>query len=395
MTSFILYTLLGVILYTLLLAIILLICIPLICLLIFEILRTQENYADAELYIYARGILKGTLSFKGISYYFITALIISLFLPNIILDEYKIDSNQPPSIMILYYEAADMLAGPQKATVYNKTETRDIYSDDWYYQKTYLTRYAKYEKDGVFHKTPCTKDFYEQLINADVEQINVDVLIYPHTGIIVDFQEKPLGLYEPEERLDVLKDRYGYPYELSIDERGLINLQKNTLYPEEISWKNTEVIDYENIYISYNNQLPYSESILKDTEKTDIEILYDGTYEIWLINNLGQRISEKLILTTKQETIVKVNDTPTNIPVFYVSMPAGYDEEYSEAMQQFIDHAEELGFDVDYLLYHYNKNDSGRYFFYKYLSAFHYESGDSIQIYECENETDALETYKS
>ena len=76
-------------------------------------------------------------------------------------------------------------------------------------------------------------------------------------------------------------------------------------------------------------------------------------------------------------------------------MPAGYDEEYSEAMQQFIDHAEELGFDVDYLLYHYNKNDSGRYFFYKYLSAFHYESGDSIQIYECENETDALETYKS
>ncbi len=126
---------------------------------------------------------------KARKYYCAFMLAVALFVPNVDMAEYEIAGEKVLPITALYYQLKDFAVQPQELIVEDCWATEYSYESFGRYARgAYEVQYCSYTYNGEFYQTPAASCVYQKLNVANMaDDEAVKVLIYPNTGMVVDF----------------------------------------------------------------------------------------------------------------------------------------------------------------------------------------------------------------
>lgn len=225
-------------------------------------------------------------------------VLISCFVPFADTAAYKVADKKVVPIMVVVRQFMDVFEEPVEVVISDCG--KGIYTQILPGRRGKTTsmsgEYIMFTAEEKEYVTPVTSKMREIMSWAEFNDMEYKVLMYPHSGMVVEFLEVPQSRYaDNQEMLDRLVSSKGEPYGIIADETGIIKVIRNTAYKEEdyIEYG----ISFAGILHLYKGQQEYVEY---DNIGTDIcytiDMREDGLHKFVVVNQKELELSKVIVV---------------------------------------------------------------------------------------------------
>lgn len=236
--------------------------------------------------------------FLEVKHLVIIIMIISCFVPFADTAAYKVEDKKIVPIMVVVRQFMDVFEEPVEVVISDcgKGVYTQILPGRRGKSFSASGNYIVFTTNGKEYVTPVTSTIRKIMNWAEFDNMEYKVLMYPHSGIIVEFVETPQSRHaDNQEMLDRLISSKGEPYHITNDETGTITVKKNPKYKEE---------DYIKYGISFANMVHMykKEQECVQCDKVGEEICYkmdikeDGLHKFVVTNCKDLKLSKVIVI---------------------------------------------------------------------------------------------------